>query len=131
MIEGTRILVVEDNEELQRLALRALGRHGYVVAQALTFADFLREMAAATPDLIVLDVRLPDADGRDILANLKKNPKTASIPVVIWSGRLPDSDTRVALDLGAEDFIEKGPVSVLVSKIDRILQRLSEPRMQA
>ena len=61
---------------------------------------------------------------RDLLANLKKDPKTAHIPVVVWSGRDAESDRRIAIGLGAEDHVEKGPASELVRKIERLLLRL-------
>lgn len=128
MSAGARILVAEDNEVLQKLVKRSFEREGYVVVQAFSGAELAREVALATPDLIVLDVTLPDADGRDLLAKLKKDPETASIPVIVWSGRDAGSDRRISLELGAEDYVEKGPPSTLVGKIERLLLRL---RMQA
>jgi DNA-binding response OmpR family regulator len=73
-----------------------------------------------------LDVGLPDGDGRDLLALLKKDPKTAAIPVVVWSGRDSESERRIALDLGAEDYVEKGLPSALVAKVERVLFRVRE-----
>jgi len=128
MPHGSRILVAEDNEMLQRVVKRAFEREGYIVVQAFSSAELSREIEIAAPDLIVLDVGLPDADGRDILANLKKDPKTTGIPVVVWSGRDAPSDRRIALSLGAEDYVEKGPPSRLVGKVERLLLRL---RLQA
>jgi DNA-binding response OmpR family regulator len=126
MTEGARILVAEDNEKLQQLVKRALERDGYRVDQAFSGVELARAVLQTKPDLIVLDLKLPDADGRDLLSMLKRDPKTASIPVVVWSGRDPGSDRQIALDLGAEDYVEKGAPSELVSKIERILFRLSE-----
>ena len=128
MSAGARILVAEDNEVLQKLVKRAFEREGYVVIPALTAAEMMAEIAREKPDLIVLDVGLPDGDGRDLLATLKKTPRTRSIPVVIWSGRDAESDRRIALDLGAEDYVEKGPTSELVRQIERLLLRM---RLQA
>jgi CheY-like chemotaxis protein len=122
---GARILVADDNEQLQALVKRLLERDGYVVTQVFTGIEMTREISQSPlPDLIVLDVALPDADGRDLLASLKKDPKTAAIPVVVWSGRDADSDRRIALELGAEDYVEKGALSALVPKIERILLRV-------
>jgi CheY-like chemotaxis protein len=131
MAEGARILVAEDNEQLQQLVKRALEREGYRVTQAFNGAELVRAVLQAKPDLIVLDVKLPDADGRDLLSMLKRDPTTAPIPVVMWSGRDPGSDRQIALELGAEDFVEKGAPSELVSKIERILFRLSERQQLA
>ncbi|RYZ06121.1 MAG: response regulator [Myxococcales bacterium] len=126
MTDASIILVAEDNEKLQALVKRSLERHGYIVVQAFNGAQMRAELARVKPDLIVLDLGLPDADGRDVLSGLKKDPKTLNIPVLIWSGRDAGSERRIALELGAEDFIEKGSASELASRIERILLRLSE-----
>jgi len=128
MSMGARILVAEDDAMLQKLVKRCLEQQGYVVTQATTAAEMKSELSKATPDLIVLDVGLPDADGRDLLSKLKKDPQTRSIPVLVWSGRDAESDRRIALDLGAEDYVEKGEATELVWKIERLLLRL---RLQA
>lgn len=126
---GTTILVVEDNQELLTLLQRALEREGYRVVPALSGAAMRKLLHVAKPDLIVLDVGLPDIDGRDLLASLKKDPQTLGIPVVVWSGREPGSDRRIVLELGAEDYVEKGPPSTLVPKIERVLLRISERQL--
>lgn len=124
MTAGAEVLVAEDNEELQALAKRAFQKKGFVVRQAFNGADMMREIGLSVPDIIVLDVSMPDADGRDLLSALKKDRRTAGIPVVVWSGRDADSDRRIALELGAEDYIEKGPASTLVAKVERVLLRI-------
>jgi DNA-binding response OmpR family regulator len=86
----------------------------------------MKRLQTSKPDLIVLDIALPDSDGRDLLAAVKKDPKTFNVPVVVWSGRYADSDRAIVLDLGAEDYVEKGPPSGLVPKIERVLLRISE-----
>ena len=126
MAETATILVVEDNELLLSLLRRALEREGYAVIPAPSGVEMMKMLYRSMPDLIVLDVGLPDADGRDLLATLKKDPRTFHIPVLVWSGRDPDSNRRIALELGAEDYVEKGVPSRLVPKIERILLRLSE-----
>jgi CheY-like chemotaxis protein len=125
------IMVVEDNDKLASLLRRALERAGYQVALAISGADMRMQLALARPDLIVMDITLPDADGRDLLSALKKDPSFSSIPVVVWSGRYTDSDSRVALELGAEDYVEKGSAVALVHKIERVLLRLSETQLIA
>lgn len=124
--DGARILVVEDNEPLLKLLRRVLEREGYEVIAAPSGVELMGLVYSSKPDLIVLDVGLPDIDGRDLLASLKKDPKTFSVPVLVWSGRDPDATRRIVLDLGAEDFVEKGPPKTLVSKIERVLLRISE-----
>ena len=126
MVEGARILVVDDDELIQELVKIVLEGEGYFVTQALDGAGMRKQLQVAKPDLIVLDVLLPDADGRELLAELKRDAKTAAIPVLLWSGRYRDSDREIALELGAEDFFEKGPATELETKIERILLRISE-----
>jgi CheY-like chemotaxis protein len=126
MTAGARILVAEADERLQSRVKRALERDGYLVTQAFSRDDLYRVLAVAHPDVIVLDVSLPDADGRDVLSALKRDPTTTEIPVVVWSGGQPDSERRIALELGAEDYVEQGPPSELVQKIARVLLRLSQ-----
>jgi CheY-like chemotaxis protein len=125
--EGGTIMLVEDNEMLAALLQRALEREGYAVVVAPTGVAMMATLhAGPLPALIVLDVALPGLDGRDVLAALKRDPRTAAIPVVVWSGRDEQSERRIALELGAEDYVQKGPPSTLVPKIERILFRLSE-----
>lgn len=126
MTAGTKILVAEDNEVLQSLAKRAFEREGYIVTQAFSGLDLTRQLATSLPDIIVLDIALPDADGRDLLSALKKDRRTARVPVVVWSARDAESDRRIALELGAEDYVEKGSPSALVTKVERLLWRLNE-----
>jgi len=132
---GARILVAEDDEDIQALLKKTLEREGHVVIQAFAGSGLRRaleldlEHESEKPDLIVLDLALPDADGRDLLSSLKRNPKTAMIPVIVWSGRDANSDRLVTLTLGAEDYVEKGPPESLVRKIDRILFRLRESKL--
>jgi len=126
MGSGERIVVVDDNELVLAMVTRALEKAGYVVSSATSGMTMRNLLFTVQPDLIVLDVGLPDMDGRDLLAALKKDPKTRAIPVLVWSGGRDESDRRIALDLGAEDYIQKGPPSTLVPKIERILFRLSE-----
>ncbi len=123
---GIRILVAEDNRELQRLAKRALERKGYLVAQAFTAADILLEIATdPLPDVLVLDFNLPDADGRDLLKRLKADPRTAPMPTLVWSGRDADSERRIAIELGANEYVEKGSLSTLLAIIEQTLSRIS------
>ena len=76
------------------------------------------------PHLIVLDITFPDMDGRDVLARLKAEERTADIPVLIWSGRMEaESDRRIALELGAEDYLEKIDAPALLRKIERVFLR--------
>jgi CheY-like chemotaxis protein len=122
---GRRILLADDNDQVRGVVKRVAEQNGYEVVEASTGAAVQKIALETQPALVVLDIRFPDADGRDILALLKGDPRTASLPVLVWSGRDPDSDRRIALELGAEDFVEKGEAQELVAKITRVLLRLA------
>jgi DNA-binding response OmpR family regulator len=121
-----KILVADDNAALQRIVRRLLERQGYSVIQLADAVDLVEQAAASRPDAIVLDVGFPNADGRDLLSSLKRDARTEHIPVLVWSGQDPGSQRRIALDLGAEDFVEKGTADDLVFRINRLLLRLRE-----
>lgn len=124
---GRRILLADDNEALQRTVKQIAEKRGHQLLQALTGAATMELAIQAQPEIIVLDIDFPDADGRDMLKQLKSNPRTAHIPVVVWSGRASyPSDSRIALDLGAEDYVEKNDATLLILKVERILWRVDQ-----
>lgn len=113
-----RVLVVEDDAVLQRAVCRGLTEHGYLPVSARSRAELRLLLALGEPDLIVLDIELPDADGRDVLHGLKKDPMTAKIPVIVWSGRTAWNDEATALKLGARAYVTKADVQPLVHAVD-------------
>jgi CheY-like chemotaxis protein len=130
MIEGRQILLADDDEQVQRAVTRVAEKLGYNVTHVTTGGDVVTRAIETKPELIVLDVTFPDADGRDILAALKADPRTADIAVLVWSGdvRDPESDRKIALSLGAEDYVEKADAQTLMRKIQRVLFRLDAER---
>lgn len=123
-----RILLADQSDEAQRSTSSLAAQFGYEIVEARSGAEVLRVAADTKPALIVLDVQFPDADGRDVLANLKADPRTEAIPVVVWSGREFESERKIALKLGAEDYIEKTDPQTLFGKIKRLLLRLEAER---
>ena len=120
-----RILLADHSESVQRLVREVAQSRGHLLVKATTGASALLVALETQPDLIVLDLAFPDADGRDVLRQLKLNPDTAHIPVVVWSSREGHpSDSRISLDLGAEDYIEKDDAQLLLLKLERVLLRL-------
>jgi len=124
MKAGRRILFADDDPSVQRALKRLAEKNGFELLPVLAGADVYQAALDSRPDLIVLDIHFPDADGRDVLSRLKADPRISNIPVVVWSGRDPQSDRRIALDLGAEDYVEKRDPSTLLPKIERVLLRL-------
>ena len=105
---------------------RVAEKRGHQVIPVFTGTAVLGAAIASQPDIIVLDMGLPDADGRDVLNQLKADGRTAGIPVLVWSGREGESDSRISLSLGAEDYVEKTDPVLLIRKIERVLLRLDE-----
>jgi len=128
-LAAIKLLIADDNAALQRIVKRLLEKQGYLVMQLPDTVGLVEQAAASRPDLIVLDVGFPNADGRDMLSSLKRDARTKEIPVLVWSGQDADSQRRIALNLGAEDFVEKGTADELVSKIQRLLLRLREDKI--
>jgi CheY-like chemotaxis protein len=119
-----RILLADDNEAIQAVVKRAAEAHGHELIQALSGKAAIEVAAEQQPDIIVLDLDFPNEDGRDVLSQLKRDARTAHIPVVIWSGRDGhESDSRISLALGAEDYVEKNAALLLICKLERVLLR--------
>jgi PAS domain S-box-containing protein len=105
MKTATRILIVDDNEPTRYALCRMLQIQGYEVEQAGSGAQALRE-AEKKPDLIILDVRLPDTNGYELCRQLKTSPHTAAIPVMHLSATFQDSESRaVGLEHGADGYL--------------------------
>jgi two-component system, OmpR family, KDP operon response regulator KdpE len=120
-----RILLADDDPTVQRAVQRIATEFGHEVLQVRTGTAVLSIALEQKPDLIVLDIGFPDADGRDLLSQLKADPRTAQIPVLVWSARHDhESERRIALSLGAEDYVEKTDAQLLMRKIERLLYRL-------
>jgi two-component system KDP operon response regulator KdpE len=125
MGNACRILLADDDPTVQRAVLRVATEFGHEVLQVRTGMAVLSIALQQKPDLIVLDIGFPDADGRDLLAQLKADTRTAQIPVLVWSARHDhESERRIALSLGAEDYVEKTDAQLLMRKIERLLYRL-------
>ncbi len=101
---GARILVVDDEPQIQRFLKPALTAAGYDVVEAATGGEALKAVATAAPDLVILDLGLPDMDGKDVVASLRG---WSTLPILILSARDRESEKIAALDLGADDYIEK------------------------
>lgn len=100
----SRILVVDDEPQIQRFLKPSLTAAGYEVVEAATGAEALKAVATRAPDLVILDLGLPDMDGKEVIASLRG---WSDIPVIILSARDREAEKIVALDLGADDYVEK------------------------
>ncbi|PLK69181.1 DNA-binding response regulator [Rhizobium sp. TH135] len=100
----SRILVVDDEPQIQRFLKPSLTAAGYEVVEAGTGAEALKAVATQAPDLVILDLGLPDMDGKEVIASLRG---WSDIPIVILSARDRETEKIAALDLGADDYVEK------------------------
>ena len=104
MTTGSRVLVVDDEPQIHRFLRPALDAAGFAVERADTAGEGLRLAATRAPDLVLLDLGLPDLDGQEALARLREFSK---VPVIILSARDQEGEKIRALDNGADDYVEK------------------------
>ncbi|MFI3284107.1 MAG: response regulator transcription factor [Erysipelotrichaceae bacterium] len=117
------IYCVEDEKNIQDLIIYALNNSNIAV-QGFSCATDFKQALTTLPKLILLDIMLPDQNGIDLLKELKQNPKTAKIPVIMLTSKGGEYDKVVGLDAGADDYITK-PFSVieLIARIKAVLRR--------
>jgi two-component system phosphate regulon response regulator PhoB len=121
------ILVVDDEQDILELVKYNLAKNGFQVACVATGEEAIRTAKAESPDLVLLDLMLPGADGFSVTRALKSEAKTAHIPIVFLSARGEEADIVAGLELGAEDYITK-PFSprVLVARVKAVIRRKAE-----
>jgi len=121
-----RLALVEDDPDLSTTLGIALERDGYQVARFSTGRDGLEGILDSPPDLVILDLNLPDLDGLGVCRELRETPAVADLPIIILTARVTESDRVLGLDLGADDYITK-PFSLreLRSRIRALLRRRS------
>jgi two-component system phosphate regulon response regulator PhoB len=122
------IFVVEDEEDILELIKYHLSREGYIVTTATHGEEAVKAILRKTPDLVLLDLMLPGLDGLDVCRALKKDPKTADIPIIMVTAKGEESDIVTGLELGAEDYITKPfSMKVLIARVRTSLRRRREP----
>ena len=121
-----KILIVDDEKDIRDLLDFNLKREGYRIYKARDGLEALAQAKSRKPDLILLDIMLPHKDGFEVLRELQKNTKTASIPVIFLTARDNEIDEVVGLELGAEDYVVK-PISIrtLVARVKKALRQTS------
>jgi two-component system, OmpR family, response regulator RegX3 len=120
-----RILLVEDETSISEPLSAALGKEGFVPTIAETVADGLERFRSDRPDLVLLDVMLPDGDGRDLMRQIRSESRT---PVVLLTARGQETDKVVGLELGADDYVVKPfGAAELIARIRAVLRRSSTP----
>ncbi len=121
-----RILVIDDEAQIRRLLEIALGGRGWEVFTAPTGFEGLQAAGACKPDVILLDLNLPDAGGTEILASLRE---WSSVPVIVVSVRDAEEDIVSLLDTGADDYVTKPfYTNELIARVEAVHRRRSPDR---
>ena len=124
MPSSPQVLIVDDERDLVRLLEFNLQQAGFETAAAYAGVEALEKVRQRVPDLVVLDLMLPDIPGNEVCRQLKASPRTRHVPVLMLTARTDEVDRVVGFEVGADDFVTK-PFSVreLVLRIRAILRR--------
>lgn len=119
-----KILVIEDDPASLRLMQYILEHNGYDVLTAINGLDGLKKAQSEEPDLVILDIMLPGIDGFDICYNLRAEPQTAKLPILMLSAKAREVDRDTGLKVGADYYITKpvDPANIL-SSVESLLRR--------
>jgi len=125
-----KILVVEDDRDISELITYNLEREGYEIACLYDGSRVVDFVNKRKPEIIILDLMLPEVDGLDICRTLKSDPDTKHIPIIMLTAKSEEADVVVGLQMGADDYITK-PFSpkVLVARIKAIVRRISDVQL--
>ena len=104
MDKGARILVIDDEPQIRKLLRVSLGAHGYDIAEAKSGQEGVNQTANFKPELVILDLGLPDMDGKEVVRRIRE---WSEIPIIILSARDQEQEKVDALDAGADDYISK------------------------
>ena len=118
------IYIVEDDENIREIETIALKNSNYMVCAFEKATTFYKKLEDIMPDLVLLDVMLPDESGYDIVRKLRKNPATKKLPIIMVTAKTAEMDMIKGLDEGADDYIKK-PFSImeLITRVKALLRR--------
>ena len=121
---GRNILVVEDDKNIREIEMFALKNSGYAVEEFENAKSFFSRSVEKVPDLVLLDIMLPDMDGLEIVKKLRSRPDTVRVPIILVTAKTTELDKVKGLDIGADDYLTK-PFGVmeLISRVKALLRR--------
>lgn len=126
------IYIVEDDESIREIESIALKNSNYIVSAFENAKEFYKKLDELVPDLILLDVMLPDESGYDIVRKLRKRPATQDIPIIMVTAKTTEMDMIKGFDGGADDYLKK-PFSImeLITRVKALLRRTAkeEPKL--
>jgi DNA-binding response OmpR family regulator len=121
------VLIVEDEPDIRRLVVLTLEREGFRCRAAATGTEALREVKAKVPDLVVLDLMLPEVDGLEVCRRLRADRVTSALPIIMLTAKADEVDRVVGLEMGADDYLVK-PFSPreLAARVRALLRRVRQ-----
>lgn len=122
---GKKILIVEDEKDILELVKLYLEKEGFRPYTATTGQEGLRQVRAAHPDLVILDLMLAEMDGLEVCKRIRADPDTSMTPIIMLTAKAEESDMVIGLELGADDYVTKpfSPKS-LVARVKALFRRL-------
>jgi DNA-binding response OmpR family regulator len=122
--EKALILVVDDDPDIRDIVSFRLERAGYEIAQATNGEDALRLARERTPSLCILDVMMPRVNGFEVVRELRSDPSTQSVPVLMLTASVQDKDVARGFEIGADDYLKK-PFNTgeLLARVAALLRR--------
>ena len=121
-LSAKRILIIEDNADVRRILTVTLRHLGYLTLEAKDASDGIKMSLTEIPDLILMDISLPDLSGLDTARRIKDNPKTSQIPIVACSGWKDEDIITKALEVGVAEFLTK-PISP--ERVAELIEKLT------
>lgn len=121
---AVHIYIVEDDKNIREIEMFALKNSGYAVEEFENAKSFFSRSAEKVPDLVLLDIMLPDMDGLEIVKKLRRRPDTVRVPIILVTAKTTELDKVKGLDIGADDYLTK-PFGVmeLISRVKALLRR--------
>ena len=121
---AVHIYIVEDDKNIREIEMFALKTSGYAVEEFENAKSFFSRSAEKVPDLVLLDIMLPDMDGLEIVKKLRSRPDTVRVPIILVTAKTTELDKVKGLDIGADDYLTK-PFGVmeLISRVKALLRR--------
>lgn len=121
---AVHIYIVEDDKNIREIEMFALKNSGYAVEEFENAKSFFSRSVEKAPDLVLLDIMLPDMDGLEIVKKLRSRPDTVRVPIILVTAKTTELDKVKGLDIGADDYLTK-PFGVmeLISRVKALLRR--------
>lgn len=134
-IAPKKVLIVEDEADIAQLVKLYLEKEGFHASIARSGAEALTLMKSGHPDLLILDLMLPEMDGLEVCKKVRNAPDTALLPIIMLTAKAEESDTIVGLELGADDYVAKpfSPKALIarVKALFRRLERTDDPKQSS